>query len=221
MKVNYFDLGLCDAAELIWMVDVVLPELRCPYRAYGFEACRRNYDKCKREVGRRAWVSLHEMAIAGREGEARLHHTASPMGHSIFESKGNLLRNRPKSGRPATYEMVPCTRLSVFISDNGIDLSDSFNILRYNIEGAEWPLFNDLHETGLLGKFHVFCGAEVGKDMRKVGELRDKADEHEKLLRENGVTVHFFADCHSYPESKDGIRDIVRHEYEKHCQSAS
>ena len=104
-----------------------------------------------------------------------------------------------------THEYVKGVLLSKWIKKNISDFENSFNIMKVNIEGAEWHLFNDLVENDMIKHFDVICGD--GSDIKKVPELKEKSSDYYKLLKENNITIHRFSDWKS--EENVDIADII------------
>ena len=203
-RINYFDLGLYRGTEMALMVDDVLPSLRGDNQvcAYGFEACKKHFAECStRFAGYGDRVKIFHGAIAGKDGPVMLYHASTPLGHSIYDSKGNVSKGR--------HETVKGIRFSDFLEK--VSAPGDFNILRYNIEGAEWDLINDLLQRDMLKDIDVFCGSDVGKDMGKVAELREKVAEHKQILEANGINVHYFCGVET-----QSIKAIIEEQYERH-----
>lgn len=184
-KVNYFDLGLYRGQELKWIVEDIFPRLNITnYEAYGFEACKSYSDSLKKYFSYNDKVNILNKAISDEEGEVKLYYSPNALGHSIFSSKNNV--------NPKKFEVVNSVKFSDWISSNVADFENSFNILKVNIEGAEWQLFNDICSCGLSDKIHIFCGA--GHDVEKVRELKDKVGEYYSILEKNNIHLFRFTE---------------------------
>jgi FkbM family methyltransferase len=212
--IQYFDFGLNEGRELRWMIKKVFPVIGAKYTAYGFEACAKSFRRCRKTFQDNKSVQIIQGAVGSTHGgKIRLYHATGPKGHSIYAGKNNVAD---------TYEEVPAITFSGWLSDNSIDLSDTFNIVRYNIEGAEWDLVNDMAASGLFKQFHLVFGAKVGNDMKKCKELRDKVEDHKQVLREHGVKVGLL--CSSYFASQrvnqGTVLNRIRDDYEKWEDSA-
>jgi hypothetical protein len=191
MRVNYFDLGLYRAVELEWMVNQILPALGIEdYRAYGIEASHPYATAVDARYTDNPRVQIDHLAIAGEETTLRLYHSPNLLGHSIYSTKNNVLQDK--------YEDVQAMRFSEWIKKNDIDLEGSYNIMKVNIEGAEWPLFQDMVENDLVKHIDIFCGAdgdhEGRHDIEKVGELKPIADDYYSLLKEHDIEIHRFTE---------------------------
>ena len=191
MKINYFDLGLYRAVELEWMVNVILPAVGVEdYQAYGIEASKPYATAITERYNANPRVQIDHLAIAGEETTVRLYHSPNLLGHSIYSTKNNVLQDK--------YEDVEAMRFSEWIKKNNIDLEGSYNIMKVNIEGAEWPLFQDMVENDLVKHIDIFCGAdgdhEGRHDIEKVGELKPIAEDYYSLLKEHNIEIHRFTE---------------------------
>lgn len=201
---NYFDLGTCRAEELKLFVFELFPSLGIEdYSAYAFEACKSSFLALTK---RAAWddrVTLIHLAIANRNGTCCLYHGDSAIAHSIYASKRNVHEDK--------YETVTCLKLSVWIRARLSLFDESINVIRFNIEGAEWDLFQDLASAGMLKQFDLILGSASGTDMYKIKELSGKEGEFKRLVEEQGVTVVPFsmADKHT-TVVREKLAEIVR-----------
>jgi len=120
------------------------------------------------------------------------------LGHSIFDTKNNVTKDE--------YEIVETILFSDWIREKVPDFAESFNILRFNIEGAEWHLINDLVRNDMVKNIDIFCGH--GDDVKKIGIYRDKVDKYyEKLTRHNIKILSF---CSIYPETKETLKKMIQ-----------
>lgn len=191
MKINYFDLGLYRGVELEWIVNQILPALGVEdYKAYGFEASSVYAEGVAKRYASNPKVKIEHVAIADKESIMRLYHSPNLLGHSIYSTKNNVMLDK--------YEEVISTRFSEWIKKNNIDLENSFNIMKVNIEGAEWPLFQDMVANDLIKHIDIFCGAdgdhEGRHDIEKVAELKPIAEKYYSLLKENNIEIHRFTE---------------------------
>ena len=200
IKVNYFDLGLCDGEEMEWMTDSILPSLQISnYRAYGFEPFPAFYDKLKSKFAHNDKITLIKKAVADKNGTTNLYLSwQSKEGHSIFESKFNVAKNN--------FEQVECAAFSDWLKENVPDFAESFNILRFNIEGAEWYLMNDLASHDMIKNIDVFCGH--GDDVKKIGEYKDRVNEYYELLKRHNVKIQLF--CSIHPETQEPLKQLIQ-----------
>jgi hypothetical protein len=76
-----------------------------------------------------------------------------------------------------------------WVKQNVTDYKSSFNILRFNIEGAELPLIQDIVNKNFRQYIHVFLGAVPGADILKVSEIQSQYDYYIKLLKDNTIDI--------------------------------
>jgi len=200
MFVNYFDLGLYTGNEMSWMLKGVLPHLDIDgYRAYGFEACVTTWKKTAKRFRKHDNVLIMNLAIAQVAGPVKFYHCfEGASGNSIFDSKNNI--------NPENYDLVPGVVFSEWVVEMVPSFKEDFNVLRFNIEGAEWHLFNDLEKSGIIKHIDVFCGAKPGKDMAKISEIKNKVDQHIKIFNDYKIKVFPFAD---HRENTNKLRKII------------
>jgi len=185
MKINYFDIGLLDGKEIGWMTDIVFPELKTDYSVYGFEACRSSFEKVQQKFSTNPNVQIFNKAVSNKKEKKKLYYgIKSHQGDSLFQSKFNVHND--------LFETVDCIVFSDFLKTVK-DFETSFNILRFNIEGAEWYLINDIIDNRLVKNFNVFAGDEPGKDIQKVEELKKHYNEYRQLLKDNNIVIIPFA----------------------------
>lgn len=199
MIVRYFDMGLCEAVELKWMIEDILPALNVKeYEAYGFEPCFEFFKDAENAFKENKRVSIINAAISDHNGEEKLYYSKqSKEGHSLFESKINVDKDK--------YETVKCVKFSDWLKENIKNIDDSINILRFNIEGAEWMMLKDLIDSGYKDKFSLFCGA--GNDVVKIGEYKGRTQEYFNMLMENDIDIKSF--CAIYKNTKLSIQNTL------------
>ncbi len=203
-RVNYFDLGLHTGSELWVILSEAFPSCNITnYKAYGFEACQKfidiNVDRYNYHQNFN--VEIIHKAISNTEERIKLYHVdkekqPGEVGHSIFRTKNNVTDE---------YEEIDSIIFSKWLKENVPSYKEDLNIMKVNIEGAEWHLFNDMVDNDLLQYFPIICGA--GHDVDKVSEL--DSDEYWKLIKDNNINIHrFCADWH--PERNANIPDLIR-----------
>lgn len=181
--VNYFDLGLYQGIEMEWMVRNILPQMNVEWEAYGFEAHPTYSCNCCNKFMDLGNVYIHTNAICDSNKPVKLYLSPNNEGHSIYSTKNNV--------NPGSFVTVQGIKFSDFLRDHVPNFKDSFNIIKCNIEGAEWMLINDLIENDLLKHFDVYCGK--WDDVEKIEELKDKVEQYYKIFEDNGITVHRFS----------------------------
>ena len=181
INVNYFDLGLFDGFELKEVSNLLSKESSISYHCYGFEA---HPDYCKAlSTLTSDTISINNVAVASNNGTCFLYLADNGEGNSIYDTKNNVNVNQKIK--------IDSIILSDWITDNVPTFSDSINILRLNIEGAEWDVFRDITANGFYNNFDLICG--TCNDMIKVSALHDKVNEFDQLIRSHGIEIKPYA----------------------------
>ncbi len=198
MKINYFDFGLWKGTEIHWMVNRVFPELNITdYKIYGFEACKPYATRLHERYKNNPKVNIINKAVVDTPRTVRLYHAANQVGHSVFSTKRNVSEH---------YEEAEGIVFSEWLKENIKGYQMALNIIKVNIEGSEWYLFNDLVKSGVHNHIDVYCGQ--GHDVEKVGELEDKVEAYYSLLAENNIKLYRFTEY--LPHENDDIVSIIR-----------
>ena len=190
-NINYFDLGLGPHPhELQYMINDVLKNFSdISYKAYGIDA-HPDYVKTASNIfNNNNNVEIYNLAISNKKGTERLYLESNTknggLGNSIFKTKNNVDRN--------TYLDVQSNKFSSFLQEKNINLKNSINVLKVNIEGAELYLCEDFKQNDLRKYFHIICGYK-DHDIYKVNELKEKYHYYDSLIKELNIEmVHF---CH-------------------------
>ena len=207
-RVNYFDLGLHTGLELKYILTHILTPHKkvIDFQAYGFEASKKFALRLKEQYHPQPELNttiIHK-AISNTEDNIKLYRVnleiqPNEVGNSIFRTKNNVTDE---------YEEVEGIIFSKWLKENVPDYEEHFNILKVNIEGAEWHLFNDMVDNDMLQYFPVILGA--GHDVDKVSEL--DSDKYWKLIKDNNINIHrFVADWRT--ELNANISEIIRKEF--------
>lgn len=208
MKLNYFDFGVCFGRELGIMKEIILPSLKIEnYQLFGFEPCKSCFDDLEKKYKNDNKVFIIDVAISDSNKNKKLYYSYkrnkyTPIGNSLFPTKYNVKKNK--------YEEVKCELFSKWLLANVPDYTKSYNIIRSNMEGSEWFLFNDLNNMNLLKDINLFCGVEPEEDMKKIKELQPHIHKLNKILKKNRIIVHPFIDM----PDVDNIKKEIRREYE-------
>lgn len=201
--INYFDLGLYkDALEMSNMNDDIIPKYGIPYHMYGFEANPEYADSAKKKFSKYKDISIHNIAISSEDKPLKLY-LSSGKGDSIYDSKINI--NKKK------FITVPGMKFSSFVKENKIKLQGAINIVKINIEGAEWDFFNDIIDNDILKHITIFIGR--GHDPHKIQKFIDDGTniKYDNLLKSNNITIHRY--CGEYPFHKNfNIDSFLRKE---------
>jgi FkbM family methyltransferase len=177
--VNYFDLGTHDDAfELRWVADEFLSTLPNPYKIYAFEANPNSFNKAVNNTTHIPNLKLYNVALVnGRAelGKIRLYTGGNGHADSLYRAKNS-------------YVDVSAKRISDFFREEKIELEKGINILRMNIEGAEYEVINDLIENDLVKYFDGFYG--MWDDVSKINY--EKSKEFRKILKAKKIYPYPF-----------------------------
>ena len=94
---------------------------------------------------------------------------------------------------------MPCIRFSQWLKENlPTGWRNDFNIIKSNIEGAEWEVWHDLVETGMVSAFDLWLGAREGHDgwaddLQKIDGMHDKAEILTAAFEKAGITTYRFS----------------------------
>ena len=181
--INYFDLGVRNGWELDKFIEFC-DSYKIKYQIYGFEACRDLCDKLQNKYRNNSLININHLAISSTDNQSiKLYHAADPDGNSIFNSKENLLDTNSR------FELCKSIKISTFIQ-NITKTTNSINIIKANIEGAEYDVIKDLYNENKLKYFDYYIGAGWTTDMHWVGELKDKVQEIETILETNNIKTY-------------------------------
>ena len=173
--INYFDLGIHkEAAELNWVLKQILQKQNRSFMIYGFEANPFTYKQVLDNIPKVKNLQLYNYAIINNKhpsGKIKLYTSKNGLSDSIYRSNYD------------NYVEVPAIKLSDFIYQKHINLSKSVNILRMNIEGAEFDVLQDLINEGLIKYFHRFYG--MWDDVSKIDHAKDI--QFRKTLKEHNI----------------------------------
>ena len=149
-------------------------------------------------------TTIIHKAISNTQDKIKLYYTdrekqPEGAGNSIFRTKNNVTDK---------YEEVQGVIFSKWLKENVPNYDKHFNILKVNIEGAEWHLFNDMVDNDILQHFPVILGS--GHDVDKVSEL--DSDKYWKLIKDNNINIHRFTVGY-HPEKNADILRLIKKEF--------
>jgi FkbM family methyltransferase len=190
MLINHFDIGLAHGQEIQYCYDIY-SKFNIPFKIYGIEAEKTSFKYCYEKYKKIDNIEIFNYAISDLDNEyikiyLQNNDKSIKQGNSIYLTKNNVSKEN--------YQLVESKKFSTFVKDKNINLNNSINIIRINIEGAEWDFFNNLINTGLFKKFHIYLGAGQ-QDLWKVKELVDsnKVEVFNNLLSSNKIKVFRFS----------------------------
>jgi FkbM family methyltransferase len=201
MKINYFDFGLHKGDEICMFLDVVKP-LNAYVRVFGFEPHPDLYNEVSKRYAGNLDIQILPYAVSDKNETIPLYIAESNKmeGNSIFSSKNNVDADN--------YVNVQAVKFSDYI--NTIDYKDCINVVRFNIEGAEIHLFDDIIKSDLIENIDLYLGAKGGVDILKVSEISHLHSSYENKLRENGIEVHQFCSVSQDNISSEKICSILQ-----------
>lgn len=188
--INYFDLGLWkDAAEIEIMVEDIFPKFEnITYNIYGIEANPNFCESIRKKFANYKNIKIFNLAINNQKNDIVKLYKANnqELGNSIFKTKNNVSEN--------DFYIVPSNTFSNWLCENNIELENSINILKVNIEGSELFLWQDFKDNNLVSKFNILCGYPLDHDIKKVSELKSEINRYFELLNQLNINMEFF--CH-------------------------
>lgn len=183
--INYFDLGLYkNGLELEEIHQNILPKFNIPFYSFGIEANPDYFNIVREKFKNYQNLKLFNFAISNIEENIKLFKSKNEVGDSIYDSKIGVSKDE--------YHIVTGKKFSNFIKENNIELEGNINIVKINIEGAEWDFFNDIIENQIHKHIKLFIGS--GYDVYKIIEFveNDIIDKYNNLLMENNIVIHHF-----------------------------
>tara|TARA_Y100000592_G_scaffold20908_1_gene32146 strand:+ start:1612 stop:2244 length:633 start_codon:yes stop_codon:yes gene_type:complete len=204
MRVNYFDLGFSwDCTEIDKIINDIFPSLDIKdYKVYAFDACKEYAIEAHEKYSDNSKVEIFNYAVSDRDEEIKLYHHWNRVGHSIYSTKEGISNK---------YEKVWSIAFSKWIKETVPNFEESYNIMKINIEGAEWPVFKNMEENNIIKYFNLFCGS--GHDIEKVTELSGVVDEYWNLIKRNNIKIHRFSPGWK-PEQDVDMKKLVGEDYE-------
>jgi len=192
MLVRYFDLGTHKGGELSRMHSLLssMPQVT-DWELYGFDAHPGLVRHCRMKFLFNRKLKMINTALGDSEGECKLYLNRNLVGSSIYAGKNNVI-----AGREIT---VPKQRLSKWLRDNNLhQRGESFNIIKSNIEGAEWEVWQDLLDNDMVSLFDLWLGSREGHDgwavdLAKIDGMEDKIEPLTESFREQGVVCYRFS----------------------------
>lgn len=180
MKIYYYDLGVYNGKEIDIFIDIA-NSLGMDYEVIGFEAFPEYASILSEKYKSNPKVTILNLMISDRTGLQPLYISTGAEGHSKYAGKKNCTEKSV---------MVAGTRFSEFVDHEGF--KSQFNIIRFNIEGAEWDFINDMIDSGLYKFVKIWLGAREGEDILKCKEIKHLYPAYIDLLREHGINIHRF-----------------------------
>ncbi len=184
LKLNYFDLGSYKDGKEIDLFIKLCEENNFKYRIFAIEAHPEYCEELKIKHINNKNVFIINKAICNKEKKIKLYinYTYDGEGNSIFSTKNNVTDE---------YLWVHGTKFSSLLEKITPNYKNENNILRFNIEGAEWFLMKDMVEKDIFKYFKIILG--VNPDITKVSEIEHKFSKYNKILKKNNISVERFS----------------------------
>ncbi len=192
MLVRYFDLGAHKGGEITRMRKLLAQEpLVTDYAMHAFEAHPGLARRMRLRYTFNNNIHIEQCALGSSDGECTLFLNRNLVGSSIYSGKNNII-----PGREVT---VPSRKLSDYLdTELPKDWTQDFNIIKSNIEGAEWEVWHDLLDNDLVKHFNLWLGPSEGygawaEDFRKIKGMEDKTELLRASFERESVYVHRFS----------------------------
>lgn len=183
MRINYVELGAHKGTTIKQFLSIV-KGTSDDIHVYGIEGHPDFLKECEDGLKGEKNIHLYNFLVHSYDGVGKLYigeNKPSGEGCSIYDTKNNILLDE--------YIEVETKRLSTWLEEN--PLPEGVNIIRANIEGAEWEVVHDMAEHDLFDTFQIYTGNQDywTWDFQKVGELHDKRATMRTILKAHGVTI--------------------------------
>lgn len=203
-RINFFDLGAWpghETAAFLEAADSLREGRAAPVvAAYLYEAHPIHAKELRARFDSDPRIFVFESAIGSADASTKLWETALPEGNSLYREKSDAGTN--------TVEV--CERLfSSILADAQLDHRNekTVNIIKANIEGAEWDLIQDLEANDLWSLFDLYLGSDQWTmDMGKCHSLLPFIANARNMLDRRGISVKSFClGTKNYPAAKDNV----------------
>lgn len=172
--INFIDVG-AHVGDVIGIVKNFFEKLGVDYRIYAFEPYPPAFSLLKDRFG--GLFTLYNQACSDYDGRGNIYMSSLKGGHSLKKTKRNIDLNK--------FSVVDVIKFSTwFISTIN---PDDINIVKINIEGSEYEVYEDIIKSGLVKDIDVFCGS-LG-DLHKIGKPKEESDAFAKYLQDSGINV--------------------------------
>lgn len=175
-KVSYIDIGSYVGIIPQHIIELFLKH-NIDYDAHVFEPCVEYSRTLRKRLSGYNNVNIYQKAAYNENCIRPLYHAIDICGHSLCNTKFNIDID--------DYEEVECVKFSEWFNSS-INNTDSLVILRLDIEGAEYELYNDIIDSGINNKIDLYLGTL--EDIYKLTNITNsEARAFESYLLENGI----------------------------------
>jgi FkbM family methyltransferase len=199
--INYFDFGLHKGDEITMFLDAIQP-INSSVNVYGFEAHPDLHKRVKKRFEHSQDINIFNKAISNKNSKVNLYIAPNNKmeGNSIFPTKNNV---------SSEYVEVDGILFSDWLLKNVPNYKEAVNVIRFNIEGAELFLIDDLINSGIYKEISLFIGSRGGEDILKCSEIAHLHSDYEKKLIENSISVYQFCSASVNNISNENICKIL------------
>lgn len=204
---RFFNLGVFDGGEIDMMLNIMSSISNTNIEIIGFEPNPILYNKLCKKYENKPNIKIINVALGPSETNTYLYLNSNFLGSSIYKDKNNVI--------PGKQVLVQMTRLSTWIENNlpVIWKTDKFNIIKTNIEGAEWEIWQDIKRSGLIDSFCLWLGGEAGHsgwsiDLLKIPSMKHLATQLNEELKNFGIFIYKFSSL--TPNRNSDIESIIR-----------
>jgi len=194
-KIFYYDLGVYQGTEIDRFIEI-MSQLNLEYEIHGFEALPKFYNALKNKYEDKKNVHIHNLIIGSETGQKPLYLSNIPQGHSIYRSKTQCTDK---------FVMVDSVKFTDFVGEK---FKTQKNIIKFNIEGAEWDLVRDIVSKGYEQYISLWLGADIGCDILKCKEIAHHYKEYVNILKKKKIKMHRF--CENAQEKSEDIVPLIK-----------
>jgi len=181
LPIIYFDLGTHrEGKELEYMVDNILKNCTSNYQAFGFEASTEFYNVALNKFQNIKGVKMINGALC--------HSLPKNSKIRLYKGVGEGLESSIFRPNLDSFEEVNAIRLTEWIRDSNLSLTDSICLIRMNIEGSESDVIDDLVDADIVSCIDGFYG--MWDDVSKISMDNDR--EFRRKLKKYGVSPFTF-----------------------------
>lgn len=163
------------------------------YQVFLFEPCKA-YLKELRKKFKHSDVKIVPKAISSTRKKQKLYHAFGACGHSLISTKYNI--------NLASHETVSCEIFSRWYDRHIKKDQSDIVLLRSDIEGSEFDLYEDLIKSGVYKEIDIYAGSLA--DIYKINASTNKINKFKNTLKQHNINV-ISINSHDYI---DGINKI-------------
>lgn len=190
-RIHYFDLGMHEGQE----IDLFLEQIRDvgfigDVQIIGVDANPAFYEAARKKFRDTSAIrfTFYNLAIASQAGKIRFYQHPLAQGSSIYPDKNGVTQE---------FLEIEASPLSEILKAFPPKDERTINILKANIEGAEWDMLLDLEKNNLLNYFDIYLGSTAGcfNDISKIASLAKNGavEKARRILKKAGIEILKFS----------------------------